>query len=116
MGADETGKFILWNPAAERIMNMSVEDVPLVEWSEHYGTFYPDRRTLFPSEELPLARAMRGEAVDDVEVFLRNDKLPEGVVLSINGRPLEDARGRQRGGVMVFRDVTDQKRAEELLR
>jgi PAS domain S-box-containing protein len=114
--SDETGKFMLWNPAAERIMNSPVEDVPPVQWTEHYGIFYPDRRTRFPTEELPLARAMRGAAVDDVELFLRNEKLPEGIVLSVNGRPLEDAQGRRRGGVIVFRDVTARKQAEEELR
>jgi len=116
MGADETGRFILWNAAAERLMNMPVEDVALPQWSGHYGCFHPDGRTLFAPEELPLARAMRGEAIDDAEVFLRNEKRPDGILLSVNGRPLEDAQGRRSGGVVVFRDVTTRKLAEEELR
>jgi PAS domain S-box-containing protein len=37
-------------------------------------------------------------------------------MLSVSGRPLEDAQGRQRGGVVVFRDVPAPKKVEEELR
>ena len=31
--ADENGKFIIWNPAAERIVGLGAADVPSGEWN-----------------------------------------------------------------------------------
>jgi signal transduction histidine kinase len=36
--------------------------------------------------------------------------------MSVSGRPLRDRAGRPRGGVVVFRDITDQRRAAQDLR
>ena len=62
--ADETGTFLLFNPAAERILGIGRTDTTLDEWSERYGLYLPDQVTLYPPESLPLARAIRGEEVD----------------------------------------------------
>jgi PAS domain S-box-containing protein len=59
---------------------------------------------------------MRGESVDAVEVFIRNPQVPQGRLLSINGRPLKRADGTLQGGVVVFHDMTERKRVEEALR
>ena len=112
---DENGKFLIFNPEAERIVGIGPTDTTPDEWSEQYGAFLPDTVTPFPAGELPFAQAIRGEASDDVEIFIRNPKVPEGVYVDVTGRPLHDESGALRGGVTVFRDVTDRKRAEEAL-
>ncbi|HEX8201894.1 MAG TPA: PAS domain-containing protein, partial [Isosphaeraceae bacterium] len=66
--ADLQGRFLHFNAAAERIMGVGRTDVPLDRWTERYGSFLPDRVTPYPPRDLPLARAIRGEAVDDAEV------------------------------------------------
>jgi PAS domain S-box-containing protein len=114
--ADETGKFLLWNPAAEWIAGQPAENVPPEQWPQHFGCFLPDRVTYFTVAQLPMVRAMRGETFDDAELFLRRDKRPEGVLLSINGRPLTDIQGLLKGGVIVIRDITARKHVEEELR
>jgi PAS domain-containing protein len=45
VAADEHGKFILWNPAAEKIMGLGPTNLPSREWSAHYGLFLPDTVT-----------------------------------------------------------------------
>jgi CHASE3 domain sensor protein len=110
--ADLNGKFLLWNPAAEQMIPLGPIDAPSVEWSERYGIYLPDQVTRYPSDLLPLARAVRGESVDADEQFLRHPKAPQGVWLSVTGRPLKDASGAPLGGVVVFNDVTERKRAE----
>ncbi|MBI3805351.1 MAG: PAS domain S-box protein [Nitrospirae bacterium] len=110
------GRFVSWNPAAEKIIELGKLEVGVEAWSERYGVFLPDQVTPYPPDRLPLARAIRGESVDADEQFLRNAKAPEGVWLSVTGRPLRDAAGALRGGVVVFRDVTGRKREEEELR
>jgi PAS domain S-box-containing protein len=114
--ADESGKFMLWNAAAERIIGLGATDSTAAQWSEVYGLYRLDRVTPYPGEELPLARAIRGEDVRDAELVIRNRFRPRGVVVSVNGTPLRDQNGRLRGGVVIFRDVTSQNEAEEALR
>jgi two-component system, sensor histidine kinase and response regulator len=114
--ADERGKFLVWNPAAERIIGSGPTDGPAETWTSVYGIFRPDRATAYPPSELPLARAIRGEEVSDVELFIRNEQKPAGVYVSVNGTPLSGEEGRIGGGVVVFRDITQQKLSEEALR
>jgi signal transduction histidine kinase len=113
--SDERGKFIHWNPAADRIMRMGPVDASPDEWPERFGLFEPDQVTPVPAERLPLVRAMRGEAVERVELFVRHDRAPEGVWLSVNARPWKDDNDKVRGGVSVFRDVTQEKAAQTQL-
>ncbi|MEW5853023.1 MAG: ATP-binding protein [Myxococcota bacterium] len=105
---DETGKVLVWNPAAESMMHLGASDTAPSHWSAHHGLFLPDGKTLYPEDQLPLVRAMRGEYCDRVEVFVRNAARPDGMFLSVTARPL--LRGhRPSGGVAVFRDVTDER-------
>ena len=60
-------------------------------------------------------RALRGEATDEMEMFIRTAAKPEGVYISSNGRPIASPGTTARGGVVVFRDVTERVRAEEAL-
>src|SRR6266852_2604838 len=113
--ADSNGKFLLFNAAAEQVLGVGATDTTPDQWSDRYGSYLPDAVTLYPPNELPLVRAMRGEIVDAVEVFIRNAKVPDGRLLSITGRPLRGEEGALRGGVVVFHDITLQKRAQEAL-
>jgi two-component system, sensor histidine kinase and response regulator len=114
--ADEKGRFLHFNAVAERLLGLGATVGRVDEWSEKYGVFLPDGVTPHPPHDLPLARAMRGEEVRDQEVYIRNARRPEGAWLSVNGRPLRDEAGVSHGGVVVFRDVTERRRAQEELR
>jgi PAS domain S-box-containing protein len=114
--ADERGKFILFNPAAERILGVGLTDAPLPEWPSRYGIFTTDGVTPYPAEQLPLARALQGVETNQVQLFIRNPNLPKGVWISVTGRPLRDTAGNVRGGVVVFRDVSEGRHFEEELR
>ena len=114
--ADAAGQFLYVNPAAEQIVGMGVTDGPQEEWAETYGAYHPDRETPMKTEDLPLMRAIhRGESTDEEDVFIRNEKKPNGVYIRMSGRPLLDNIGGIRGGVVIFRDVTERVLAEETL-
>ena len=100
------GKFLVANPTAQEIAGMSPVEGDPEEWSETYGTFYPDKTTPVPSTELPLYKAMQGETTDGVKLVLRNRNQPEGVLISVSGRPLYDETGNVVGGVIAMRDIT----------
>lgn len=109
--ADISGRFVLWNRQAERIIGKGMSDLPVEKWVEAYGVFDPETKEPLPAERQPLARALRGEATDGVELYVRNPGVPEGVYLRVTGRPVHDAAGRRIGGVVVFRDATLERRA-----
>src|SRR6266478_5920314 len=113
--ADTNGKFLLFNSAAERFLGVGAANETPDKWSDEYGVFLPDGTTPYPPGELPLVRAMRGENVDAVELFIRNTNVPDGRLLSITGRPLRGDDTALKGGVVVLHDVTLQKRAQEAL-
>ena len=109
--ADEQGRFIIWNPAAERILGLGATNLSSQQWSEHYGLFLADMVTPFPSDQLPLVRAIRGEA-STAQMFVRKPELAGGVWIEASAGPLKDKHGMVRGGVVAFRDIT-QKRTSE---
>src|SRR5262249_9397052 len=103
---DREQRFLVFNPAAERMFGKGATETTPEEWSEQYGLYLADGVTPFPAEEMPLARCIRGESVDDVEMFVRHASAPEGLWIRISGRPLRDADGGIAGGVAVCRDIT----------
>src|SRR6266511_3447242 len=107
--ADENGKFTVFNDAAERLLGIGPVDDDPTDWSIRYGCFYPDMQTLVPTAELPLIRAIAGHTSEQVELFIRNPRRPEGRFISVSGRPVRDAAGVVRGGVIVFHDITARK-------
>jgi len=111
VAADEQGKFIIWNPAAVKILGLGPASMPSQDWTAHYGLYLEDKVTPFPADQLPLARAIRGESCS-AEMFVRNPKLGEGAWIEVGGGPLKDKEGVVRGGVVAFRDIT-QRRADE---
>jgi PAS domain S-box-containing protein len=111
VAADERGMFILWNPAAEKIVGLSAADQSLEDWMAHYGAYLPDTVTPFPKEKNPLLRAVRGEA-SSAEIFVRHPSLDQGAWIESNGAPLRDKHGVVRGGVIALRDITQRKTDE----
>jgi PAS domain S-box-containing protein len=110
--ADRNGNFLVFNPAAERMFGSGAGQVPVNEWSERHGLYLPDKTTLFPYDQLPLSRSIGGEEVDNVEMFVRNQKVPKGLWTRVTGRPLRAPNGDLLGGVVVCRDITEIKEEE----
>ncbi len=111
---DSGGAFLLHNPAAKALLGVGDEVGGPADWQAHYGLFRADGHTPFPIAEMPLMRALRGESCDGVEMLVRNAGRPDGVLMSVDGRPL-DPSGGQHGAVAVFHDITELRRYEQEL-
>jgi signal transduction histidine kinase/GAF domain-containing protein len=110
--ADKNGNFLVFNPAAERMFGKGAMHMPPAEWSHNYGLYLQDKVTPFPHDQLPMTRSIRGEDVDNIEMFVRHEKAPHGLWTRISGRPLRDASGELLGGVVVCRNLTRIKEEE----
>jgi PAS domain S-box-containing protein len=109
---DENGAFLLHNPAAQALLGVSDDVDGPDSWQQHFGLFRADGRTPFPVEEMPLVRALQGEASDGVEMLIRNDQRPDGILVSVDGRPLDAGAAGRHGAVAVFHDITELRRYE----
>jgi rsbT co-antagonist protein RsbR len=112
---DATGKFTLFNKAAERILGMGAAEAETSEWADLYGIFELDGVTRVDTSTLPLVRALGGEVDAQKELFIRNAALPKGVTISVTAAPLRDAAGAISGAVAVFRDVSERRALEQAL-
>jgi PAS domain S-box-containing protein len=111
VATDERGKFVIWNPAAERIIGLGAANLSPEEWAAHYGVYLPDTVTPFPTDRNPLLRAIHGET-NTAEMFVRNPELAEGTWIEASASPLKDKNGVLCGGVVAFRDITQRKTDE----
>ena len=80
--ADTDGRFIFYNPMAEQITGIARNEKSPDQWQGTFGLFHEDEITPFETEDLPLVRAIRGEEVYGVSMFIRNDVIDEGRHLS----------------------------------
>ncbi len=110
--ADKDDNVLVFNPAAERIFGKGAPQVPSSGWARRFGLYLSDKTTPYPDDRLPLTRSIRGEEVNDEEMFVRHDKAPNGIWTRVTGRPLRDSRGDLLGGVIVCRNVTEVKEEE----
>ena len=110
--ADENGKFIIWNPASEKIIGIGLLDIPEEKWADTYGIFWPDTKTILGTDDLPIVKALHGEEVEDMEIFVQNYKKTVGNFVMISARPLKDSAGKINGAVAVFHDITERKNSE----
>src|SRR6195952_1399174 len=112
-GVNAEGKTTFVNPAAERMLGWSAEELvgkaihPIVHHTHHDGRHYPDH-------DCPIYAAFRDGAVHQVdgEVFWRKDGSP--VWVEYTSTPIRD-RGSVVGAVIVFRDVRQRSDADEKL-
>lgn len=113
---DAKGEVTLFNPAAERLFGPLQRGVGFENWARSREVFLSDGVTPVPETSTPRLRTVRGEEVRGEEYLVKNSSGSDGVWVSCNGTPLRDETGGVVGGVLLSRDITARKRAEEALR
>jgi diguanylate cyclase (GGDEF)-like protein len=113
--ADRDGKLLLRNPAANVLYDGVNAGALTEDYPKLMGIYRGDRTTLFSVHDLPLARTIRGESVDGLELYIRRPDHATGRYLMAAGRPMVDENGNRSGGVIVLRDITQHKENSERL-
>lgn len=113
------GTIIEANPAARSSHGIDVIEQgvgrTLEGWFSQVKPCVPDGVTPLPYDMLPLVCAFRGEDTNDAEVWIRKSDGSRHL-MQVNGRPIHAEDGSVSGGVAVFSDITDRRRAEETIR
>jgi PAS domain S-box-containing protein len=116
--SDEEGNFIDFNDAFATFHKFKKKEECAKTFAEYPGildVFMADGRPA-PVDMWAVPRALRGEIVTDAEYTLRRKDTGETWVGSYNFAPIRDKEGAIVGSVVIARDITERKRAEEALR
>jgi PAS domain S-box-containing protein len=83
------------------------------QFAEVYQFYLAGTDQKYPTEELPIIRALRGErtTVDDMEIHRNNATIP----IEAWGTPVFDEQGNVAYAIVAFQDITERKQAEQLL-
>lgn len=114
--ADAKGRALVFNPTAERLLGGRPEQADTGDWAQLRGVYRADGVTPARPEEMPLVRALSGQSTDRMDFCLRRPGDVKPVFMSVTGRPLRGPGGAVIGGVAVFFDVTERRRADEEIR
>ncbi|HEY1189385.1 MAG TPA: PAS domain S-box protein, partial [Gemmata sp.] len=113
--AGKDGQILLQNRAFRQLHAVPGEHATRSDLPRLHGVHLPDGRALCPVDQLPIVRAARGESFDNVELLVLDANHPDGVSVSVTGRPIHGPHGVE-GGVIAIRDVSAARRSEAALR
>jgi PAS domain S-box-containing protein len=114
--ADTNKNFTLANPSALREFNYNNNYAINVEaLARSLEVLRPDGNPR-PVDEAPPLRALKGESVKNQVEMVRTPATRELRYRQVSAAPVKDAEGNIIGSVSIVRDITQQKKAEELLR
>ncbi|HTV21594.1 MAG TPA: diguanylate cyclase [Polyangiaceae bacterium] len=107
---DRERRLLIVNPAARQYIRQDEGEIVPTDWAHRHQAFLPDGKTPFPSEQGPLTRAANGESCDGIELAF-HDRSGVCRSFSVTARPLYEQE-RPIGCVAVYRDVSEQRHAE----
>lgn len=114
IACDALGNLSHFNRASRKLYSNN-HDAAVPDHLDQLKVLAADEHTPLPAQANPLAMALAGERVNNVEVTI----MPQpGVVHSfrVNGQAMHDGYGNKLGAVISLHDITDLNRVKEQLR
>jgi PAS domain S-box-containing protein len=114
--ANTEKKFTLANPTARKTFNIDSDTQIDVENLAKSTEVFRGNGSPRPMDEAPPLRALRGEVVKNQEEIVRTPASGELKYRQVNSAPVKDETGNIIGAVSVVRDITEYKKAEEIVK
>ena len=111
---DTSGKVMLSNAAAQQMLRYE-PGMTLDHLRQKSVVYHADGTTPVAPEEMPAARALRGEQFDGKEIIARPVRGADPVHLVVSGAPLHDADGAISGAALIYYDITEARDTERRL-
>ncbi|MEH1941532.1 MAG: ATP-binding protein [Nostoc sp.] len=111
---DAEGEPYYTNQIGQQILGQgAIAEVSAEELSEVYQAYLAGTDRLYPSDRLPILRALLGESarIDDMEIRSCDKITP----IEVLGKPIYDESGNLAFAIATFFDITQRKQAENLL-
>ncbi|MEH2327970.1 response regulator [Nostoc sp.] len=111
---DAEGEPYYTNQIGQQILGQgAIAEVKVEELSEIYQAYLAGTNQLYPSDRLPILRALLGEStrVDDMEIRCCGNITR----IEVLGKPIYDKSGNVAFAIATFFDITQRKQTENLL-
>jgi PAS domain S-box-containing protein len=114
--ANADKKVVMANYMANEIFGIEEDDKISSNLTDHFELYFPDEKTVFPSQKLPMQRALDGEETNDIDLILWNPVAQQKRRVLISGRPLLDQNDNVVAAVVTIKDISKYKQMEEELK
>ena len=111
----DDGKVLLFNTVADRIFGHSLADANSNGVQSGCEIFLEDKTTPYNSGSLPWAKAVKGEDVPQMQLYLKRPDLPEGMNISMSCTSMRGQNADVNGVVVLVIDLTEHVRIESQL-
>ncbi|MBW4518841.1 MAG: AAA family ATPase [Scytolyngbya sp. HA4215-MV1] len=111
---DAAGRPYYANQRGIQLMGKAIDPaVPPDQLAEVYQFYVTGTDQLYPTERLPVIRALNGEptTIEDIDIRQNNATIP----VEVWGTPVFDEQGNVVYGIVAFQDITERRHAEQLL-
>jgi PAS domain S-box-containing protein len=109
---DNAGRLLIWNAAVENLIGEPPTKLALNQWPEALGLYEPVECKPYPAEQLPMARALRGESCE-CEILVRTPLTAKSIWIEVTAHPLKDQNANVVGAVTAVRNITQRKISEQ---
>jgi PAS domain S-box-containing protein len=114
--ANADKKIVLANEMANEFFGIKEDDKIAPNFTNHFEVYFPDQKTVFPLQNLPMDRAFKGEVTEDIDVIIWDPEKQEKKRVLLSGRPLTDQNEKVVAAVVTIKDISKYKQLEEELK
>jgi PAS domain S-box-containing protein len=110
VATDTEGRVILMNPVAEQMCGVSQSSVAGMLVEKVFPLYDPGTKTKLPSQILAV---VQGGALEPAKTALLINAMGQQIMVGLRAAPTRDSAGQITGAVLVFRDVSQERKVEQ---
>lgn len=109
---DQTGQVLFLNAKGKELLVNGITQANSGQLAEAYRLYRAGTDELYPTEDLPVVRGLRGETAytDDIEVEVSDRRIP----LEVHTIPVFNGLGQVMYSINTFQDITERRQTERL--